>query len=171
MSWWKETKSDGSIEFHNDMGGAALHMIPEGCVPCSDAEADAALNPPKAALLVKQEVWGKIKAKRDQLRFDGGVKVGMHWFLSSEIATSEYNTLLLLSAGIPDTTVLRANWRTIDGAVVDMTPALVKQILTAGFAQVAAIDDAAQTHRAAMEAAADPAAYNYSAGWPATFPG
>lgn len=124
----------------------------------------------KPVSILRAEVWEKIKAKRDQLRFDGGVKVGVHWFKSTSVATSEYNTLLQLSAGIPDTTVLRAGWRTMDGSTVDMTPALAKQILTAGVAQVAAIDDVAQAHRAAMEAAADPAVYNFSANWPATFP-
>ena len=52
-----------------------------------------------------------------------------------------------------------------------MTAALAAQILGSGFQAIAAIDDAAQAHRAAMEASADPAAYDYSTGWPAVFAG
>lgn len=118
---------------------------------------------------IKEEKWKDIKAERDRRRFDGGVKVGGHWFLSTGIATSEYNSLILMSVGLPDTTVLRADWRTMDGAKVDMTPVLVKQILAAGFAQIAAIDDAAQAHRAAMEASVDPSTYDFSIGWPTVF--
>lgn len=115
------------------------------------------------------EIWQLIKAERDRRRFEGGVQVAGHWFQSTAIATGEYSALALLSNGVADVVVLRANWRTMDGATVDMTAGLVKQILAAGFAQVAAIDDAAQAHRAAMEASADPSAYDYTAGWPPVF--
>lgn len=131
----------------------------------SKAEADARRAP------TVQGMWERIKQERDRLRFDGGVKVGAYWFKSTKLATSEYNSIVQISSGIPDTTVLRAGWRTMDGTTVDMTPALAKQILTAGFAQVAAIDDVAQAHMAAVEKVADPAAYDFSTGWPATFPG
>jgi hypothetical protein len=39
----------------------------------------------------------------------------------------------------------------------------------AGIAQRCAIDDAALAHKAAMEASADPSAYDFSTGWPAIF--
>lgn len=113
--------------------------------------------------------WEQIKAERERRRFDGGAKVGTLWYLSTAVATTEYNALLHLAAGIPLGTVLRTNWRSMSGDVIDMTPALVKSILNAGFAQIAAIDDAAQVHRTAMEASADPAAYDYSTGWPLVF--
>jgi hypothetical protein len=125
------------------------------------------LHPSRVVAISNQ--WTSIKAERDRRRFNGGVKVGEHWFLSTSIATSEYNTLLLLSSGLDNATVLRAAWRTMDGAKVDMTPALVKQILTSGFASVAAIDDAALAHKAAMESSNDPAAYDFSSGWPDIF--
>lgn len=114
-------------------------------------------------------VWESIKTERDRRRFDGGVKVDSHWFLSTPITTSEYNSLLLISAGYPDTTVLRAAWRTMGGTTIDMTPVLARSVLSAGLAQVAAIDDAAQAHRVAMEASANPAAYDFSQGWPLVY--
>lgn len=116
---------------------------------------------------IRASTWSSIKTKRDQLRFDGGVKVNGHWFKSNQIATAEYNSII--SLGLPDSTVLRPNWRTMDNGEVVMTPLLAKQIIQAGFAQAAAIDDAAQTHKAAMEASADPSRYDFSGGWPETF--
>lgn len=120
---------------------------------------------------VKAVKWDGIKAERDRRQLSGGVKVGQHWFLSTERATSEYNTIISTTRGIPDTTIVRAGWRTMDGAEVDMTPALALQILTAGIAQRCVIDDVAQAHKAAMEVSADPTSYDFSGGWPATFAG
>lgn len=116
---------------------------------------------------IRASTWSSIKTKRDQLRFDGGVKVNGHWFKSNQIATAEYNSII--SLGLPDSTVLRANWRTMDNGEVVMTPLLAKQIIQAGFTQAAAIDDAAQTHKAAMESSENPANYDFSNGWPETF--
>jgi hypothetical protein len=115
------------------------------------------------------QVWERIKAERDRRQIDGGVQVGDHWFLSTDRATSEYNTIVNTTRGIPETTIVRAGWRTMDGTEVDMTPALALQILTAGIARRCAIDDAAQTHKAAMEAVVDPSSYDFSAGWPKVF--
>lgn len=118
----------------------------------------------------KEQAWERIKVERDRRRFDGGVKVGTHWFLSTQQATSEYMAVILLGSALPAGTVLRAAWRTMTaGVTVDMTAALAAQILGSGFQSIAAIDDAAQRHRGAMEASADPAAYDFSGGWPAVF--
>lgn len=117
----------------------------------------------------KADAWEKIKIKRDSLRFNGGVKVGDNWFLSSQSAAIEYNSILNL--GVSNSTVIRPNWRTMNGAAVSMTPALAKQIIAAGFQQAAAIDDAAQAHKTAMESSLDPAAYDFTGGWPETFGG
>ena len=118
---------------------------------------------------LRSTMWGRIKAERDRRRFEGGVKVGDHWYLSTAVAMSEYNSLTLLSTGRPDNTVLRSGWRTMDGAKVDMTAGLVRQILLAGFATVAANDDAAEAHKAALVACDDPALYDFSFGWPSIF--
>ncbi len=121
---------------------------------------------------VVADISSRINAHRDSLRFNGGIKVGGNWFRSDAIATAEYNTLLLLSAGQADTMVLRAGWRAMNGTKVDMTPALVKQILLAGFAKVAEIDDVSEGHKEALGAAADVdelAAYDWQAGWPEVF--
>jgi len=126
-------------------------------------------DPPKATAA---EVWERIKSERARRRFDGGVKVGENWFLSTQQAAGEYTALILVGSALPPGAVLRPAWRTMSqGVTVDMTAALAAQILGSGFQAIAAIDDAARAHRAAMEASADPAAYDYSTGWPAVFVG
>lgn len=135
------------------------------------AEPPAAPAPiPPTAAEIKLAKWNDIKALRDKLTLDGGCKVGTNWFLSTERARGEYTTMALVAAGAPAAYVIVAGWRTMQpGAVVDMTPALVKQIMTAGLSQAGAIDAVAQSHRATMEASVDPANYNFSGGWPAIY--
>jgi len=120
----------------------------------------------------KKSQWNLIVTKRDNLRLEGGVKVGTNWFKSTDRAVTEYNSLINIAtaSSLPGTTVMRSGWRTmVEGVTVDMTPDLAKQILAAGLTQLAAIDDAAEAHRTAMEASTDPAAYDFSTGWPETF--
>lgn len=130
---------------------------------------DRAATTDEISAAFKLKIWDAIKAERDRRQLDGGVKVGQHWFLSTERATSEYNTIVNATRAIPDTTIIRAGWRTMDGAEIDMTPSLAIQILTAGIAQRCAIDDAAQSHKAALQASSDPLAYDLSTGWPAIY--
>lgn len=119
---------------------------------------------PPSSKEIKEDRWEAIKAERDRRRFDGGVQVGGHWYLSNQTACVEYNSIINL--GLPDAAVIRPNWRTMNGAAVPMSPGLAKQIIVAGLAQAAAIDDAAQAHKAAMLASADPSVYAFSGGWP-----
>lgn len=124
--------------------------------------------------------WELIKTKRDSLKA-GGVKVGTKWYHSDADSRIQFLGLKdqardLLAAGQPDTTRLQklgqdVRWKTMSGDFIYLT---VKH----AFDIVAAIGDldamafaAAETHRAAMEASADPAAYDFSVGWPATFAG
>lgn len=126
------------------------------------------------------EKWDAIKAERDR-RKSGGVKVGTKWYHTDADSRIQYLGLKdqardLLAAGQPDTTRLQklgqdVRWKTMDGSFIYLT---VKH----AFDIVAAVGDldalaftAAETHRVAMEASADPASYDFSAGWPATFPG
>ena len=57
----------------------------------------------------------------------------------------------------------------MDGSFVQMTPALAQGIFAAATAYDVAVFAAAETHRAAMEADTDPAAYDCSTGWPKMF--
>jgi len=119
-------------------------------------------SPPSTA-----DIWLKIKAERDRRSEQGGYKVGANWFHSDQKSRSQQLGLVLLGANIPT----GLQWKTMDGSFVTMTETLAQQILAAGAASDQAIFGAAETHKAAMEASADPASYDFSAGWPATFAG
>ncbi len=129
---------------------------------------------------VKAAVWNAIKAKRDTIKA-GGVKIGTKWYHTDSDSRIQHLGLKdqardLLASGQPDTTRLQklgqdVRWNTMDGSFIYLT---VKH----AFDIVAAVGDldalaftAAETHRVAMEASADPASYDFSGGWPATFPG
>lgn len=109
--------------------------------------------------------WEAIKAVRDRRTDQGGYKVGTKWFHSDQKSRSQQLGLVLLGANIPP----NLQWKTMDGSFVTMTQQLAGQVLAAAAASDQAIFAAAETHRAAMEASADPASYDYSTGWPAIF--
>lgn len=116
---------------------------------------------------IKAWVWNDIKAERDRRTQTGGYKVGAKWYHSDQFSRSQQLGLVLLGANIPS----GLKWKTMDGSFVAMTQQLVGQILAAGAASDQAIFAAAEAHKAAMEASADPASYDFSGGWPATFAG
>lgn len=120
-------------------------------------------DPPKATAV---EVWEHIKAERDRRTDSGGYKVGTKWFNSDQKSRSQQLGLVLLGT-IP----AGLQWKTMDGSFITMTATLAQQVLGAAAASDQAIFAAAETHKAAMEASADPSAYDFSGGWPATFAG
>lgn len=162
---------NGGIEISKERHAALLEGQSQGKRIVAGVDGFPVLTSPPAPTLgeMKSSKWNEIKSERDRRQLDGGVKVGDHWFLSTERATSEYNTTVITTQGLLGTTVVRAGWRTMDGAEVDMTPMLALQILSAGISQRCAIDDAAQSHKTAMEASADPSSYDFSGGWPVAF--
>lgn len=111
--------------------------------------------------------WDAIKAERDRRTQNGGYKVGAKWFHSDQFSRGQQLGLVLLGANIP----AGLQWKTMDGSFVTMTQLLAQQILGSGTGSDQAIFAAAETHKAAMEASADPASYDFSAGWPAIFAG
>lgn len=113
------------------------------------------------------EKWDEIKAHRDMLTSEGGYLAAGKWFHSDQTSRSQQLGLVLLGSNIP----AGLQWKTMDGTFVTMTQTLAGQILAAAAASDTAIFAAAEVHRAAMEASQDPAAYDFSAGWPTTFLG
>jgi len=110
------------------------------------------------------QVWEAIKAERDR-RKAGGVKVGEKWFHSDDGSRIQQMGLVMMGANLP----AGLQWKTMDGSFITMTPALAQQVFTAQAASDQTIFAAAETHRVAMEASADPATYDYSTGWPKIF--
>jgi hypothetical protein len=140
-------------------------MLPTGCVPISEEEATAILNPKKAIEEVRIACWEAIKVARDVRTTGGGYKVGEHWFHSDTFSRTQQMGLVMLGASLP----AGVEWKTMNGTKVVMTPALAQQIFAAAAASDIAIFAAAESHRAAMLASADPATYDYSGGWPPVF--
>lgn len=127
---------------------------------------------------IKNDMWARIKSKRDATKV-GGVKVGTKWYHSDTDSRIQFISLKdaardLLAAGQPDSTRLQklgqdVKWKTMDGSFIFLT---VKH----AFDIVAAIGDldakafaVAETHRAAMEASANPFEYDFSANWPQVY--
>lgn len=144
--------------------------------PLADGEVLFADHPTQAQLLAafpsfssiaKEKKWDEIKAERDRRTDQGGYKVGTKWFHSDQKSRSQQLGLVLLGASIP----ANLQWKTMDGSFVTMTQTLAQQVLGAAAASDQAIFAAAETHKAAMEASADPSAYDFSGGWPAAFAG
>lgn len=159
MPFYKDT--DNKVHFLES--AEFEHLLPAGCVPITDAEA-AAIQKPS----IDQEKawkWEAIKIERDHRIENGGYKVGTKWFHSDQKSRSQQLGLVLLGAGIPAS----LQWKIMDGTFVTMTQQLAGQVLAAAAASDQAIFAAAEAHRQAMEASADPAAYDFSTGWPKVF--
>lgn len=129
---------------------------------------------------IKATKWEHIKAERDR-RKAGGFKVGTQWFHSDADSRIKHLGLKdkardLLAAGgaMTDSLVILGQpvrWKTMDGSFTNVTAQLAFDIVSAAGDLDARLFAVAETHRVAMEAAADPAAYDFSAGWPETFGG
>lgn len=124
--------------------------------------------------------WEAIKAERDK-RKTGGFKVGVQWCHSDADSRIQHLGLKdkardLLAAGgamADNLTTLGqpVRWKTMDGSFAVVTAQLAFHIVAAAGDLDARLFAVAETHRAAMEATSDPAAYDFSAGWPETFGG
>lgn len=111
--------------------------------------------------LAKALSWGRIKAERDR-RKAGGVKVGDKWFHSDDGSRLQQMGLVMMGANIP----AGLQWKTPDGSFITMTASLAQQIFTAQVTSDQTIFAHAEALRVAMEASADPEAFDYLAGWP-----
>lgn len=137
-------------------------------------------KPAPTSAEIKAGKWEVIKAERDR-RKAGGFKVGTLWFHSDGDSRIQHLGLKdkardLLTAGgamADNLTILGqpVRWKTMDGSFANVTAQLAFDIVTATGDLDARLFTVAETHRAAMEAAADPSAYDFSAGWPETFGG
>lgn len=108
------------------------------------------------------DVVGRIKADRDRRRV-AGCPVGAHIFHSDDSSRVQQIGLVMLGANIP----AGLKWKTVGGSLVDMTPTLAGQIFGAQAARDAALFAHAEGLIASVQAAADPAAVDITAGWPA----
>jgi hypothetical protein len=110
------------------------------------------------------QAWESIKAERDR-RQKAGVLVQGKWFHSDDSSRIQQLGLVMMGTNMP----ANLEWKTMDGSFVTMTPTLASQIFTGTALRDQAIFARAEQHRAAMQASADPAAYDFSGGWPLGF--
>lgn len=125
--------------------------------------------------------WEAIKAQRDRLSDQGGYKVTVSgvpkWFHSDGKSKTQQIALArradkVQAAGGNMSAQFAGNsgfWKTMDGTFVAMTATLAQAVADAAEVQDGAIFAAAEAHRIAMEAAANPVAYDFSTGWPEVF--
>lgn len=113
-------------------------------------------------------IWDAIKAERDR-RKAGGVQVKVggvnKWFHSDDASRIQQMGLVMMGANIP----AGLQWKTMDGTFVAMNQTVAGNVFAAAAASDQAIFAVAEGHRVAMEASADPAAYDYSTGWPKVY--
>ena len=138
----------------------------------------------KAALLDGQKAvcWDRIKYDRDRRKAGGyKAKIGSvdKWFHSDPDSRVQHLGLkdkardLLASGGslAGKLTVLgqSVRWKTMDGSFVEITAQIAFDIVAAAGDLDAQLFTVAEQHRVAMQAAADPAVYDYSPGWPSSY--
>ena len=111
-------------------------------------------------------VWERIKAHRDAVKTQG-VQVGTNWFHSDDSSRVQQLGLVMMGANLP----AGVQWKTMSGTFVTMTPTLAGQIFQATAARDMAVFAVAEQHKAGVWAAADPSAYNWQTGWPASYQG
>ena len=150
-----------SYAIRNDGQGWRAVKGPEEVGP---GETYSETLPEPSVAQVAARVWGNIKSERER-RKAGGVKVGDKWFHSDDASRIQQLALVMMGAGLH----AGLQWKTMDGSFITMTPALAQQVFTGQAASDQTIFAVAEGHRLAMEASADPAAYDYSHGWPKVY--
>jgi hypothetical protein len=112
------------------------------------------------------QMWEAIKAERDRRALLGGYMVLVNavpkWFHSDVVSRTQQIGLILMGANMPAS----LQWKTMDGSKVTMTPALAQAVFNAAALHDQQMYAIAEQHRAAMLAAPDPDAYDFSGGWP-----
>ena len=133
------------------------------------AEVEATYVPPVPAPLADRQAaaWERIKTERDRRKFLG-VKVGQRWFHSDDSSRIQQLALVMMGANIPSGLQWKVLTLTPPPVFVEMTPSLAQAIFQATALSDQAIFAAAEQHHLAMEASADPSAYDFSGGWPET---
>lgn len=128
--------------------------------------------------LVKSIQWTAIKIKREEVKASG-VKAAGKWFHSDSDSRIQHLGLKdsardVLAAGgaMGDRLKIAGQdipWKTMDGSFVFMTVQIAFDIVAAVALLDATAHVKAEGHKVAMEKSADPANYDYSAGWPVVF--
>ena len=128
-----------------------------------DAETAAALKQAQ-----QEEMWTRIKAKREEQRYGGAYIPSLKkWLQSDEPSRTQYLQLQLLEAkGLFKQPV---RWKTMDNSFIGLDAAAVTAIALQIMDNEQADFANAERHRAAMLKADNPLDYDYSGGWTANY--
>lgn len=128
----------------------------------------------------RAEIWEAIKAERTRRQF-GGVHVNGHWFQTDVDARIKFLALkdkardALQSGAVPGTLLYQLGkpiqWKSYTNEFVPMSVALAIELVAATSDLDAAAFTNAEVHRQALLRSNDPAAYDFSSGWPDIYPG
>ena len=139
--------------------------------PCPSSTWDGEqwhIDPECAARLKAEqqaEVWERIKAKRyDNLRHGVYIKSVGKWFQTDDASRTQYLALAVMPR-LPE----KLAWKTMDNSFVNMTKALLAELMEQMLIDEQADFANAERHKAAMEKAEHPLKYDYSDGWTANF--
>lgn len=128
-----------------------------------DAETAAALKQAQ-----QEEVWTRIKAKREMQRYGGAyIPALKKWLQTDEPSRTQYLQLQLLEAkGLFKQPV---RWKTMDNSFIGLDAAAVTAIALQIMDNEQVDFANAERHRAAMLKADNPLDYDYSDGWTANY--
>jgi hypothetical protein len=139
------------------------------------------VNTPKPLDQVKDYVWSKIKAHRDDLQLRG-VQVNGNWFHNDVKSRSQWERMankaqIMLGSGASDIDNYPIGgqpvpWKTMSGDYVTLTIGLIGDVTDALELQEASIFKCAAIHEATMRALTDVdaiAAYDWTTGWPEVY--
>ena len=139
--------------------------------PCPSSTWDGEqwhIDPECAARLKAEqqdEVWERIKAKRyDNLRHGVFVKSVGKWFQTDDASRTQYLALAVMPR-LPE----KLPWKTMDNSFVNMTKALLAELMEQMLIDEQADFANAERHKAAMEKSDKPLEYDYGDGWTANF--
>ena len=124
-----------------------------------DAETAAALKQAQ-----QEEMWTRIKAKREEQRYGGAyIPALKKWLQTDEPSRTQYLQLQLLEAkGLFKQPV---RWKTMDNSFIGLDAAAVTAIALQIMDNEQVDFANAERHRAAMLKASNPLDYDYSDGW------
>jgi hypothetical protein len=165
----------GDCELRDDGAGVYIAAWSRPEPQPTPEEIEAARIPAALAIVIPA-----IKAERERRQLQGGFPVtlpgvGAVRFHSDTHSRSQHAGLfstvnVMLMQGATQATPIgnpQVQWRMMGGEMVPLTVGIVLALMQAALLHEAAIHAAADAHIAAATAAADPLAYDYSAGWPA----
>lgn len=151
-----------------ERGEVVFNPRPSAAHEWDEANRQWRLDAARAARLKAEqqaEVWERIKAKRyDNLRHGVFVKSVGKWFQTDDASRTQYLALAVMLR-LPE----KLPWKTMDNSFVNMTKALLGDLMEQMLVDEQADFANAERHKAAMEKAESPLEYDYSDGWTANF--